>query len=89
MLPVLLLVYCVNNNNNNNNNNNALYTLHHLISANTDLKLGLYTGVKYGMTHTKKKNSFTNTRNEDKAGFDECTILNSETGNRILGNICN
>jgi hypothetical protein len=37
----------------NNNNNNALYTLHHLISANMDLKLGLYTGVKYGMAYTK------------------------------------
>ena len=76
-------------NNNNNNNNNALYTFNHLISVNMDLKLGLHTGVKYGMTHTKwhtpNKNSFICARNEDKAGFDECTIPNSEMGNRILG----
>jgi hypothetical protein len=55
ILPVVpLLVYCVNNNN-NNNNNNALYTLHRLISANMDLKLGPYVGVKYGMAPTKQK----------------------------------
>jgi hypothetical protein len=36
--------------------------------------------------HTLNTNSFICTRNEDKAGFDECTILNSEKGNRVLGN---
>jgi len=36
--------------------------------------------------HTPNKNSFICTRKEDKAGFDECTILNPVKGNRILGN---
>jgi hypothetical protein len=36
--------------------------------------------------HTLNKNIFIFTRNEDKAVFDGCTIMNSEKGNRILGN---
>jgi len=36
--------------------------------------------------HTLNENILIFTRNEDKAGFDECTIMNLEKGNRILGN---
>jgi hypothetical protein len=36
--------------------------------------------------HTLNTDSFICTQNEEKAEFDECTILNSEKGNRRLGN---
>jgi hypothetical protein len=37
--------------------------------------------------HPLNKNNFVRKRNEDKAGFIESTIMNSEKGNRILGNV--